>query len=61
MCKFWVVVPCIWFEIRINYQFDANEYLFVYFSSTCFGLICPSSGAMDVTVSLHMQHMVSLV
>ena len=24
----WVVVPCIWFEIRINYQLDAIEYLF---------------------------------
>ena len=23
------------------------------FNSTCFGLTCPSSGAMDVTVSLH--------
>ena len=31
------------------------------FSSTCFGLIRPSSGAMDVTISLHMRHMVSLV
>ena len=31
------------------------------FSSTCFGLTRPSSGAMDVTISLHMQHMVSLV
>ena len=31
------------------------------FSSTCFGLIRPSSGAMDVTISLQMQHMVSLV
>ena len=30
------------------------------FSSTCFGLIRPSSGAMDVTVTLHMQHMVSI-
>ena len=29
------------------------------FSSTCFELIRPSSGAMDVTISLHMQHMVS--
>ena len=29
------------------------------FSLTCFGLIRPSSGAMDVTISLHMQHMVS--
>jgi len=26
--QFWVVVPCIWFEIRINYLFDATEYLF---------------------------------
>ena len=26
--KFGVVVPCIWFEIRINYQLDAIEYLF---------------------------------
>ena len=31
------------------------------FSSTCFGLIRPSSRPMDVTISLHMQHMVSLV
>ena len=31
---FWMVVPCIWFEIRVNYQLDAN---IVYFSSTCFG------------------------
>ena len=23
-----MVVPCIWFEIRINYQLDAIEYLF---------------------------------
>ena len=27
------------------------------FSSTCFGLIGPSSGEMDITISLHMQHM----
>ena len=26
------------------------------FSKTCLGLIRPSSGAMDVTISLHMQH-----
>ena len=31
------------------------------FSSTCFGLLRPSSGAMDVTISSHMQYMVSLV
>jgi hypothetical protein len=35
-------------NIRINYQLDA---IFIYFSSTCFGLICPSSGAMDVIIS----------
>ena len=39
------------FEIRINYQLDAIEYLFLYFSSTCFGLIRPSTGAMDVIIS----------
>ena len=39
------------YEVRINYQLDSIEYLFVYFSSTCFGLICPTSGAMDVTIS----------
>ena len=43
--EFWVVVPCIWFELRINYQLDT---IFIYFSSTCFGLTCPSSGAMDL-------------
>ena len=26
--QFWVVVPCIWSETRINYQLDAIEYLF---------------------------------
>ena len=45
--KFWMVVPCIWFEIRVNYQLDA---IFVYFSSTCFGLIRPSSGAIEFTI-----------
>ena len=30
-------------EIRVNYQLDA---IFVYFSSTCFGLTPPSSGAI---------------
>ena len=24
-----MVVPCIWFEIRVNYQLDANVYLFI--------------------------------
>ena len=26
--KFQMVVPCIWFEIRVNYQLDANIHLF---------------------------------
>ena len=26
--RFWMVVPCIWFEIRVNYQLDANICLF---------------------------------
>ena len=26
--KFRMVVPCIWFEIRVNYQLDANIRLF---------------------------------
>ena len=26
--QFGMVVPCIWFEIRINYQLDAIEYVF---------------------------------
>ena len=43
-----MVVPCIWFEIRVNYQLDA---IFVYFSSTCFGLIRPSSGAIEFIIS----------
>ena len=43
--KFWMVVPCILFEIRFIYQLDA---IFVYFSSTCFGLTRPSSGAIEL-------------
>jgi len=31
--------------LRVNYQLDA---IFVYFSSTCFGLIRPSSGAIEL-------------
>ena len=46
--RFWMVVPCIWFEIRVNYQLDAN---IVYFSSTCFGPIRPSSGAIEFIIS----------
>ena len=59
---FWLVLPCILvlkYEIITNLM-QLNVYLSS-FSSTCFGLTCPSSGAMDVTISLHMQHMVSLV
>ena len=33
--KFRMVVPCIWFEIRVSYQLNANICLF---GSTCFGL-----------------------
>jgi len=25
---FWMVVPCIWFQLRVNYQLDANICLF---------------------------------
>ena len=25
---FWMVVPCIWFKLRVNYQLDANICLF---------------------------------
>ena len=46
--KLWMVVPCIWFEIRVNYQLDAN---IVYFSSTCFGPIRPSSEAIEFIIS----------
>jgi len=41
------------------YQLDAVEYLFVFFELDMFRFIRPSSGAMDVTISLHMQHVVS--
>ena len=44
-CNYWMVVPCILFEIRVIYQLDA---IFVYFSSTCFGLTHPSSGAIEL-------------
>ena len=42
---FWMVVPCILFAIRVIYQLDG---IFVYFSSTCFGLTRPSSGAIEL-------------
>jgi len=48
-------------KYEMIYQLGAIEYLFASFSSTCFVLIRPSSGVMDVTISLHMQHMVFLV
>ena len=28
MHQLWMIVPCIWFEIRVNYQLDANICLF---------------------------------
>ena len=60
--RHWVVLPCI---LVSNMKWFTNlMQLSIYLcslSSTCFGLIRPSSGAMDVTISLHMQHMVSLV
>ena len=39
------------FNYEINYQLDAVEYLFALssFSSTCFGVTRPSSGAIGVT------------
>ena len=43
-----MVVPCILFEIRVIYQLDA---IFVYFSSACFGLTHPSSGAVEFIIS----------
>ena len=44
-----MLVPCIWFEIRVNYQLDAN---IVYFSSTCFGPIRPG-GELHCTAVQH--------
>ena len=34
--------------MRVNYQLDA---IFVYFSSTCFGLTRPSSGEIEFIIS----------
>ena len=45
---FWMVVPCILFAIRVIYQLDG---IFVYFSSTCFGLTRPSSGVIEFIIS----------
>ena len=36
---------------ELIYQLNAVEYLFCTFSSTCFGLTRPSSGAMDVKIT----------
>ena len=54
-----VVLPCIliWNMKWFTNLMQLSIYL-CSFSSTCFGLTRPSSGAKDVTVSLHMQHMV---
>ena len=35
-------------EVRVIYQLDS---IFVYFSSTCFGLTRPSSGAIEFIIS----------
>ena len=47
-----------WHKIRVNYQLDA---IFVYFSSTCFGLIRPSSGAIEFIISFTNAAYVVLV
>ena len=53
MCIFWLSVANSETYYEINYQLDAIEYLFALssFSSTCFGLTRPSSGAIGVTIS----------
>jgi hypothetical protein len=48
-------------KYEMIYQLDAIEYLFVFFQLDMFRAYTPTSGAMDITISLHMQHMVSLV
>ena len=46
------------FNYEINYQLDAIEYLFALssFSSTCFGLTRPSSGAIGVTILTNVAY-----
>ena len=46
------------FNYEINYQLDAIEYLFdlSFFSSTCFGLTCPSSGEISVTILTNVAY-----
>ena len=39
------------YHYELIYQLNAIEYLLCTFSSTCFGLTRPSSGAMDVIIS----------
>jgi len=46
---------------ELIYQLDAIEYLFVCYQLDKFRAYTPSSGAMDVIIYLHIQHMVSLV
>jgi len=41
-----MVAPCIWFEIRVNYQLDANIGLFLL---DMFRVIRPSSGANRIS------------
>ena len=49
---------CISDNYEINYQLDAIEYLFALssFSSTCFGLTSPSSGAIGVTIVTNVAY-----
>ena len=51
-----MVVPCIWFEIRVNYQLNANICLF---GSTCFGLYAHLQEQIEFL--LQMRHMVPLL
>ena len=55
-----MVVPCIWFEIRINYQLDAIEYLFTSARHVS-SLHAHLQEQWTLEFPLHMQHMVSLV
>jgi len=53
-----VVVPCIWFEIRINYQLDAIEYLFT-LARHISGLYAHLQEQWMLQFPLQMQHMES--
>ena len=52
-------IYCLWVNLAKTSNHNLMQ-LSIYlcsFSSTCFGLTRPSSGAMDVIISLHIQHM----